>query len=139
MTPHDKLLDLIRSRFGNSQAKFAAAIKRSPSQVNQWVNGYRNIDVKAGRHIERELNLPVDYFFSDANPEQNYPTAQPQQTPCATEPANVAIFPTNSFSPTVMEIAKIAETMSRDGQMMLLGQAQLLAGQHPRDKANTAK
>jgi len=55
------------------------------------------------------------------------------------ESSNVSLFPPRDFSPTTLEIAKIADTMNRDGQLMLLGQAQLLSSQHPRNKANSAE
>lgn len=129
MTPKEKLLDLIASRFKGSQAAFARAIKRSPSQVNQWISGYRNLDVKACRHIEKTLDLSLDYFLSADSKTITYQVC---------EPAPVVYHQRFEHSSIAMEIAELADSMSRDGQLMLLGQAKLIAATHPRDKENTA-
>ncbi|WP_273702974.1 S24 family peptidase [Candidatus Accumulibacter vicinus] len=57
-----KLRALIQSRFGGNQAAFAAAIKRSPAQVNQWLSGHRAIGDAGARIIELALDLPPGYF-----------------------------------------------------------------------------
>lgn len=127
MTPKEKLLDLISTRFKGSQAAFARAIKRSPSQVNQWISGYRNLDVKACRHIEKTLDLPIDYFL----------TSDCQTTTLrACEPTPIVYHQRFEHSAIAMEIAELTDSMSRDGQLMLLGQAKLIAATHPRDKVN---
>lgn len=64
MDRRSKLLDLVQSRFEGSQAKFAAAIKRSPSQVNQWITGHRALGDAGARTIEVALKLPLGYFDS---------------------------------------------------------------------------
>ena len=133
----------------SSQAEFARRCEApgGKSMLSQHLKCIRPISLESAIAYAIGLNKPLSAIsprldalvrrIPKAN--QPYPSATPQPVPCASEPASVALFPSNSFSPTVMEIAKVAETMNRDGQMMLLGQAQLLAGQHPRDKANTAK
>jgi DNA-binding transcriptional regulator YdaS (Cro superfamily) len=62
MSPADILRTLITADYGGSQAQFARAIGRSPSQVNQWLTGHRKLDIKGSRHIEEKLRLPVGYF-----------------------------------------------------------------------------
>ena len=64
MDRRSKLLDLVQSRFGGNQAKFAAAINRSPSQVNQWMSGHRALGDAGARTIEVALKLPMGYFDS---------------------------------------------------------------------------
>lgn len=139
MQPIEKLTDLIKNNFGNSQAAFARAIKRSPSQVNQWLSGYRRLDVKASRHIEKELGLPIDYFSSTGNDtpasplqknDEKYETPDSTELYCS-ENKKIATFLKQSASPLVQEIAKLAETMSRDGQLILLGRVQELAKLYP--------
>ena len=144
-----RLQTLIDASNISSQAEFARRCEApgGKSMLSQHLKCIRPISLESAIAYAIGLNKPLSAIsprldalvrrIPKADPP--YPATQQQPAPCATEPANVALFPTNSFSPTVMEIAKIAETMSRDGQMMLLGHAQLLAGQHPRDKANTAK
>lgn len=56
------LAALIRDRFDGSQAKFARAIKRSPSLVNQWLTGKTAIGDAVSRHIEITLGLGLGYF-----------------------------------------------------------------------------
>lgn len=53
---------LIADRFAGSQAEFAKAIGRSPSQVNQWLSGHRKIGDAGARTIEVALQLPRGYF-----------------------------------------------------------------------------
>lgn len=62
MTRREVLIDLIKEKFGGNQAEFARAIKRSPSQVHQWVSGHRNLGEAGARHIEITLGLPQGYF-----------------------------------------------------------------------------
>ena len=58
MSRLDKVKELIEKRFNGSQAEFARAIGKAPAQVNQWMNGYRNIGNGAAAHIETTLSLP---------------------------------------------------------------------------------
>lgn len=58
MSRLDKMKELIENRFNGSQAEFARAIGKAPAQVNQWVNGYRNIGNGAAAQIEDSLSLP---------------------------------------------------------------------------------
>lgn len=62
MTRQTKLAALIESLFGNNQAAFAAAIKRSTAQVNQWLSGHRRLGDAGARVIELALNLRPGYF-----------------------------------------------------------------------------
>lgn len=58
----DRVKALITERFNGSQTDFAKAIKKAPAQVNQWLNGYRNIGNGAAADIERELDLIRGYL-----------------------------------------------------------------------------
>lgn len=62
MNRQTKLQSLIEERFNGKQADFERAIKRSPSQIHQWLSGYRMIGDGAARHIELELKLPLGWM-----------------------------------------------------------------------------
>lgn len=64
MSRLDKMKELIEKRFNGSQAEFARAIEKAPAQVNQWLNGYRNIGNGAAAHIEGVLSLPRGWLDS---------------------------------------------------------------------------
>jgi len=61
MNSSDILRALIKDKFG-TQAAFARAIGRDASQVNQYLTGYRKLDIKFSRIIEEKLGLPTGYF-----------------------------------------------------------------------------
>ena len=49
----------------------AKRIKKAPSQVSQWLKGYRSIEEDSARHIEQMLHKPerwMDTFHLDAPP-----------------------------------------------------------------------
>ncbi|WP_341238026.1 hypothetical protein [uncultured Limnobacter sp.] len=56
------LIKLISERFDGNQAAFARAIGVASSQVNQWVNGYRNLGDAGAHRIELKLGLAQGYF-----------------------------------------------------------------------------
>lgn len=64
MSRLDKVKELIERRFNGSQAEFARAIEKAPAQVNQWLNGYRNIGNGAAAQIEDVLSLPRGWLDS---------------------------------------------------------------------------
>lgn len=64
MSRLEKVKELIENRFNGSQAEFARAIGKAPAQVNQWMNGYRNIGTGAAAHIEATLSLPRGWLDS---------------------------------------------------------------------------
>ena len=64
MSRLDKVKELIEKRFNGSQAEFARAIEKAPAQVNQWLNGYRNIGNGAAAQIEDVLSLPRGWLDS---------------------------------------------------------------------------
>ena len=144
-----RLQSLIDDSNISSQAEFARRCEApgGKSMLSQHLKCIRPISLESAIAYAIGLNKPLSAISPrlDAlvrripKSDPPYPAAQSQPAQVSSEPPNVALFPINSFSPTVMEIAKVAATMNRDGQMMLLGQAQLLSGQHPRDKANAAK
>jgi len=60
---------LIDQRYGGNVAAFARAIKKSPSQVHQWLSGHRNLGDAGARHIEKTIpGLWQGYFDGDPNP-----------------------------------------------------------------------
>lgn len=62
MTRLDRVKFLIDERFNGSQTDFSRAIKKSPAQINQWLNGYRNIGDAVALNIEKSLGLPQGYL-----------------------------------------------------------------------------
>ncbi|WP_052393566.1 S24 family peptidase [Mycoavidus cysteinexigens] len=56
------LQELLKSRFGGSQAAMARALKRSPSQIHQWLSGHRMIGDAGARHIEMTLGLALGWM-----------------------------------------------------------------------------
>lgn len=56
------LTKLISEHFDGNQAAFARAIGVASSQVNQWVNGYRNLGDAGAHRIELKLGLAQGYF-----------------------------------------------------------------------------
>lgn len=123
-----KLQEIIRSRFGGSQADFAAAIKRSPAQVNQWLSGYRAIGDAGARVIELALDLPLGHF--DATDEAK---DQPPNLPKA---ARVLPLPD---SPEIAEVLRLMRATDDRGRLMALGAVKsALAGHSAAVKANGA-
>ena len=62
MSRLDTVKKLINDKFDGNQADFARAIQKAPAQVNQWLNGYRNIGDAVALHIEKSLNLPIGFL-----------------------------------------------------------------------------
>jgi DNA-binding transcriptional regulator YdaS (Cro superfamily) len=117
MTPVDKLKAIINGRFENNQAAFARAINRSPSQVNQWLSGYRKLDVKACRLIEQALSLPTDHFLG--------PQAQKDRSEY-------------SSSPTLTLAHELVNSLDDVGLDKAVSYLQFLAIEHPAVKAKRA-
>lgn len=67
MTRLDKVKLLINEKFGGNQTDFSRAIKKSPAQINQWLNGYRNIGDAAALNIEKALGLPQGFLDGAVN------------------------------------------------------------------------
>ena len=62
MTRLERVRNLIDEKFNGNQADFSRAIGKAPAQVNQWLNGYRNIGDAAALNIEKSLGLPQGYL-----------------------------------------------------------------------------
>ena len=62
MTRLERVKALIEEKFNGSQADFSRAIGKAPAQVNQWLNGYRNIGDAAALNIEKSLDLPQGFL-----------------------------------------------------------------------------
>lgn len=69
MTRLERVKALIEEKFNGSQADFSRAIGKAPAQVNQWLNGYRNIGDAAALNIEKSLGLPQGYLDGTATNE----------------------------------------------------------------------
>ncbi|HEZ1342616.1 TPA: helix-turn-helix transcriptional regulator [Neisseria meningitidis] len=54
----ERIKNLIADRFNGNQAEFSRAINKAPAQINQWLNGYRNIGDGVAAQIETALGLP---------------------------------------------------------------------------------
>lgn len=52
MSRVERVKQLIDEQFSGNQAEFARTIGKAAAQVNQWLNGYRNIGDGMARHIE---------------------------------------------------------------------------------------
>lgn len=122
MKPIDKIRTLIHDRFGNNQAEFSRAIGRSPAQVNQWLSGYRNPDVKVCRLIERALGLDVDSLMDDSVNIYSI-----EDSTCELIEELPAVYElTTSDSPEIVEITQIARQMDDIGRGMLLREARAI-------------
>ena len=62
MTRIEQVRKLIDEKFNGNQADFSRAIGKAPAQVNQWLNGYRNIGDGVALNIEKSLGLPQGYL-----------------------------------------------------------------------------
>ena len=58
--------NLINERYNGNQTQFARAIGKAPTQVNQWINGHRNIGDGIASNIEIALNLPRGFLDGNA-------------------------------------------------------------------------
>lgn len=58
--------NLINERYNGNQTEFARAIGKAPAQVNQWINGHRNIGDGIASNIEIALNLPRGFLDGNA-------------------------------------------------------------------------
>lgn len=67
MTRLERVRNLIDEKFNGNQADFSRAIGKAPAQVNQWLNGYRNIGDAAALNIEKSLDLPQGYLDGEMN------------------------------------------------------------------------
>lgn len=124
MKPKDILAALIKDRYKGNQAAFSRAIKRQPAQINQWLTGYRKLDTKGQRHIEKELGLPAGYMSGDAD----YSTAPANSNLGVKEPD------AKSTRPLVQQLCKIAERIDDAGLLKLHGYASCLLSEHPQAK-----
>lgn len=73
----EELRRLIDTQAGGSQAKFASMIKKSPSQVNQWLSGVRPMGPKIERDIEDALGIQLSnrkefHRSHDLTPQHGY-------------------------------------------------------------------
>ena len=86
---------LIAENFNGNQTEFARAINKSPAQVNQWINGYRQIGDAIAVHIEKALNLPIGELDGEPMP------AAP--LPYRTDEGNYALNPSNTQDKILIE------------------------------------
>lgn len=64
MSQSEQLRKLQNFLFDGKQKKLADAIGKSPAQLNQWLNGYRNLSDGMALQIERTLGLPWGWLNS---------------------------------------------------------------------------
>lgn len=112
MTSKEILKTLIDQRFGGNQAAFSRAIGRSPSQINQWLTGHRNLDVKGCRLIEKALKLPADYMIGEPKEPAKEDTKEIERK-------------------LVRRLCDLAETINDLGLMYLIGKAEEVAKTEP--------
>ncbi|STQ99822.1 Uncharacterized HTH-type transcriptional regulator HI_1476 [Kingella potus] len=62
----ERVKTLIEENYNGNQTEFARAIGKAAAQVNQWVNGYRNIGDGAAANIETALDLPRGWLDGEA-------------------------------------------------------------------------
>lgn len=122
MKPHEILENLIAEKFGGNQAAFSRVIERSPSQVNQWLSGYRKLDTKGQRHIEKKIGLPPDFFLGRS---ADKTTASPS---CNVVNQDVAPYFSRAL---VHSVCEIAEKIDDTGLKELIQFAQCLAQSRP--------
>jgi putative phage repressor len=91
---------LIAENFNGNQTEFARAINKSPAQVNQWMNGYRQIGDAVAVHIEKTLELPIGMLDGDP-----IPTAP---LPYRTDEGNYTLNPRNTKGKMLIEQLDIA-------------------------------
>ncbi len=53
---------LISEMFGDRQAEFSVAIKKSPSQINHWLTGHRNPNGDTCRDVERAVGVLANWL-----------------------------------------------------------------------------
>ena len=91
---------LIAENFNGNQTEFARAINKSPAQVNQWMNGYRQIGDAVAVHIEKTLELPIGMLDGDP-----IPTAP---LPYRTDEGKYVLNPKNTEGQVLIEQLDIA-------------------------------
>ena len=64
MSQSEQLRKLQNFLFDGKQKNLADAIGKSPAQLNQWLNGYRNLSDGMALQIERTLGLPWGWLNS---------------------------------------------------------------------------
>ena len=124
MSIADQLQALIDTRFQGVQAAFARAIDRSPSQVNQWLSGYRKLDGKGARHIEMKLGLSQGYFKTAAD------NTQEARAPYAVLPR------WQDADKMIAEVVDLMSATDAEGRALALGAVRgALANHRPRKQS----
>lgn len=72
----ERLLALLAEEHGK-RAKLAARLKKSPSQLSQWLGRYRTINEDSAREIEHNAGKPAGWLDHPAGPPDQPPTKQP--------------------------------------------------------------
>ena len=62
-----KLAELIEERFEGNQSTFALAIGKTPTQVNMWLSGARNMTRDSCENIEKKLRLHRGWMDDDVD------------------------------------------------------------------------
>ena len=117
------LRKLIDDRFHGSVAEFARAIRRSPSQVHQWLHGHRRLGDAGARHIERTLpGLWQGYFDGEPPPaERDLERSAPESTVHHMEVKTVEEVRRENLARLVTEaggVARLAEILGRSSSQI---------------------
>ncbi|QMT48192.1 LexA family transcriptional regulator [Neisseria bacilliformis] len=64
----ERVKTLIEERYNGNQTEFARAVGKAAAQVNQWMNGHRNIGNGVASDIEKALDLPRGWLDDEAAP-----------------------------------------------------------------------
>ena len=62
----ERVKTLIEERYNGNQTEFARAVGKAAAQVNQWMNGHRNIGNGVASDIEKALDLPRGWLDDEA-------------------------------------------------------------------------
>ena len=62
----ERVKTLIAERYNGNQTEFARAVGKAAAQVNQWMNGHRNIGNGVASDIEKALDLPRGWLDDEA-------------------------------------------------------------------------
>lgn len=118
----ENIKKIIEMNFNGNQTLFAKAIKKAPAQVNQWLNGRRNIGNGVAVEIERALNLPIGSLDEDLTQMSivNH-GIQNQATPTHSGSLKTETMPDGSMHPIIPQGSQISintsDTIITDGKI----------------------
>lgn len=131
-----KIRMLISDWFEGSQRDFSLAIDRSPSQVNQWLSGYRAVGDAGVRNIELKLGLPIGWFDDESSPPKKGENIAPFLNPTAqsliTELTKmIGSSDTNNDDARIREVINLMRRSSDIGKAIILDKARDVVKEYP--------